>query len=165
MANIRENKRNGKVISYRFTACLGRDANDKQIRRYTTWEIPDGLTPAKAKKAAERAADVWEQEVKAEHQKEKELGQAYTLSPEKRRDSFSAFINDVWFHFLFYVAFCMVQQFFIIHISIPPCPPKNKKVRSPKRSHAPKNAQLRLLPHKLPTNVENAKMESAFLPK
>ena len=97
MANIRENKRNGKVISYRFTACLGRDANDKQIRRYTTWEIPDGLTPAKAKKAAERAADVWEQEVKAEHQKEKELGQAYTLSPEKRRDSFSAFINDVWF--------------------------------------------------------------------
>lgn len=97
MANIRENKRNGKVISYRFTACLGRDANDKQIRRYTTWEIPDGLTPAKAKKAAERAADVWEQEVKAEHQKEKELGRAYTLPPEKRRDSFSAFINDVWF--------------------------------------------------------------------
>lgn len=97
MANIRENKRNGKVISYRFTACLGRDANDKQIRRYTTWEIPDGLTPAKAKKAAERVADVWEQEVKAEHQKEKELGRAYTLPPEKRRDSFSAFINDVWF--------------------------------------------------------------------
>ncbi len=97
MANIRENKRNGKVISYRFTACLGRDANDKQIRRYTTWEIPDGLTPAKAKKAAEQAADVWEQEVKAEHQKEKELGRAYTLPPEKRRDSFSAFINDVWF--------------------------------------------------------------------
>lgn len=103
MANIRENKRNGKVISYRFTACLGRDANDKQIRRYTTWEIPDGLTPAKAKKAAERAADAWEQEVKAEYQKEKELGQAYTLPPEKRRDSFprplparfTPFVRDV----------------------------------------------------------------------
>ena len=96
MANIRENKRNGKVISYRFTACLGRDANDKQIRKYTTWEIPDGLAPAKAKKAAERAADEWEREIRAEYQKEKELGQAYTLPPEKRRDSFSSFVNDVW---------------------------------------------------------------------
>lgn len=97
MANIRENQKNGKVISYRFTAYIGRDVNGKQIRKYTTWEIPEGLTPAKARKAAERAADEWERGVRAEHQKEKELGQAYTLPPEKRRDSFSTFVNDVWF--------------------------------------------------------------------
>ena len=97
MANIRENKRDGKLVSYRFTVCLGRDANNKQIRRYTTWEAPEGLTPAKAKKAAERAADAWERETREEYQKEKELGQAYTLPPEKRRDSFTAFVNDVWF--------------------------------------------------------------------
>lgn len=97
MANIRENKRDGKTISYRFTVCLGRDANTKQIRRYTTWEVPEGLTPAKAKKAAERAADAWERETREEYQKEKEQGQAYTLPPEKRRDSFTAFVNDVWF--------------------------------------------------------------------
>ena len=76
MANIRENKRDGKLISYRFTVCLGRDANNKQIRRYTTWDIPEGLTPAKAKKAAERAADAWEREEREEYQKEKELGEA-----------------------------------------------------------------------------------------
>ena len=97
MANIRENKRDGKLISYRFTVCLGRDANNRQIRRYTTWDIPEGLTPAKARKAAERAADAWERETKEEYQKEKELGQAYTLPPEKRRDSFTTFVNDVWF--------------------------------------------------------------------
>lgn len=99
MANIRENKRDGKVVSYRFTVCLGRDANNKQIRRYTTWEVPEGLTAAKAKKAAERAADVWERETRGEYQKEKELGQAYTLPPDKRHDSFTAFVNDVWYPF------------------------------------------------------------------
>ena len=96
MANVRENKRNGKVVSYRFTACIGRDAQGKQVRRYATWEIPEGLTPTKAKKAAERAADDWEQEVRAEYQKEKEMGRAYRLPPEKRHDDFVSFINDTW---------------------------------------------------------------------
>ena len=31
------------------------------------------VTPAKARKAAERAADAWEEEVKAEYQKQKKL--------------------------------------------------------------------------------------------
>ena len=97
MANIRENIKGGKIVSYRFTVCLERDANNKQVRKYTTWTPPVGLTPAKAKKAAERAADAWEQEVRAEYQKEKEQGQAYTLPPEKRRDSFKTFVNEVWF--------------------------------------------------------------------
>ena len=57
MANIRENKKNGKVISFRFTVCLERDVRGKQIRKYTTWTAPADLTPAKARKAAERAAD------------------------------------------------------------------------------------------------------------
>lgn len=97
MAGIRENKRNGKVVSYRFTACLDRDANGRQVRKYMTWPVPDGLTPSKAKKAAQRAADEWEQQERKEYQKELELGQAYVLPPEKRRDSFSSFVNDVWF--------------------------------------------------------------------
>ena len=100
MANIRENTKNGKVISYRFTACMERDVRGKQVRKYTTWTPPEGLTPAKAKKAAERAADAWEQEVKAEYQKEKELGNAYRLPPEKRHDDFAAFVNEMWLNFL-----------------------------------------------------------------
>ena len=100
MANIRENTKNGKVISYRFTACMERDVRGKQVRKYTTWTPPEGLTPAKAKKAAERAADAWEQEVRAEYQKEKELGDAYRLPPEKRHDDFAAFVNEMWLNFL-----------------------------------------------------------------
>jgi len=96
MANVRENKRNGKVISYRFTACLERDAQGKQVRRYMTWTVPEGLTPSKAKKAAERAADDWEQEVRAEYQKEKAQGRAYRLPPDKRHDDFVSFVNDTW---------------------------------------------------------------------
>ena len=97
MANIRENKKNGKVISFRFTVCLERDVRGKQIRKYTTWIAPADLTPAKARKAAERAADAWEEEVKAEYQKQKELGSAYRLPPDKRRDDFVSFVNDTWF--------------------------------------------------------------------
>ena len=96
MANIRENKRNGKTVSFRFTACLERNAQGKQVRRYTTWTPPEGLTPAKAKKAAERAADAWEDEIKAEYQKEKEAkaqGRAYMLPPEKRHDDFVALVQ------------------------------------------------------------------------
>lgn len=96
MAGIRENKRNGKVVSYRFTACLDRDVNGKQVRKYKTWPVPEDLTPSKAKKAAQRAADEWEQQERKEYQKELELGQAYIIPPEKRRDSFSSFVNDVW---------------------------------------------------------------------
>lgn len=85
------------MVSYRFTACLERDANGKQLRRHITWTPPAGLTPAKMKKAAERAADEWENELRLEFQKEKELGAAYTLPPEKRRDNFRVFVDDVWF--------------------------------------------------------------------
>lgn len=83
MANIRENKKNGKVISFRFTVCLERDVRGKQIRKYTTWTAPADLTPAKARKAAERAADAWDEEVKAEYQKQKELGSAYRLPSDR----------------------------------------------------------------------------------
>lgn len=97
MANIRENTKNGKIISYRFIACMERDVRGRQIRKYTTWMPPAGLTAAKAKKAAERAADAWEEEVRAEYQKQKEQGSAYRLPPDKRRDDFLSFVNNTWF--------------------------------------------------------------------
>ena len=100
MAAIRENRKNGKIISYRFTLCLERDAQGKQIRRYTTWTPPESLTPAKAKKAAERAADAWEDETRRAYQEEQKAlacGAAYHLPPEKRHDDFCAFVNEIWF--------------------------------------------------------------------
>lgn len=99
MAAIRENKKNNKTVSFRFTICLERDAQGKQIRKYTTWTPPEGLTPAKAKRAAEKAAEQWEQETKAEYQKEQEAianGRVYQLPPDKRRDDFVGFIENTW---------------------------------------------------------------------
>ena len=99
MANIRENKKNGKTVSYRFTVCLERDARGKQVRKYTTWMPPEGLTPVKAKRAAEHAAEEWEREARAEYQKEQnaiEQGLVYQLPPEKRKDDFVSFIENTW---------------------------------------------------------------------
>ena len=91
MANIRENQKNGKTVSYRFTACLGRDESGTQIRKYMTWTPPEGMPPSKAKKAAEREAKRWE----------KELRERLAASPREagaeQKDDFVSFVNDVWF--------------------------------------------------------------------
>ena len=102
MTAIKENKRKGKVVSYRFTAYLGTDSEGKQIRKTTTWHPPSDLTPAKERKAAERAADQWEQSLKADDPDEPEATQATApLSPvpvqPSRSDDFVSFMNDVWF--------------------------------------------------------------------
>ena len=100
MATIRETKRNGKVTSYRFVTCLDRDAEGKQIREYLTWKPPENLTPAKARKAAERAAAEWEQEVRGSYQQKVETTQqaqvVQNALPE-RKDDFVSFVNDTWF--------------------------------------------------------------------
>ena len=50
--------------TYRFTVCMGYDVNGKQIRKYKTWIVPKGLTPAKAKKQAQVEAELWERSLK-----------------------------------------------------------------------------------------------------
>ena len=100
MAAISENKKNGKTVSFRVVVSLGRDEQKKQIRRIMTWTPPANMTPAKARKAAEKAATEWEQEVRAEHEAEqaaKAQGIAYAIPAEKRRDDFVSFIKETWF--------------------------------------------------------------------
>jgi hypothetical protein len=57
MASITQNKKDGKVISYKFKACIGRDEFGKQIFRCTTWKAPDGLSAARIEKAAQKAEE------------------------------------------------------------------------------------------------------------
>lgn len=99
MASVYPSNKNGKVVSYKFKTCVGRDEQKKQVIRCTTWIPPQDLTPAKMQRAAERAAEDWEEEVRTEYQKEqeaKEQGIAYALPPEKRRDDFVSFVNQTW---------------------------------------------------------------------
>lgn len=94
MAAIRENIKNGKVVSYRFIACLGRDEQGKQIRQYTTWTPPKGIGAVKAPKEAEKQAALWEQGLK-----EKAACMPLPSVPlqEERKDDFVAFIENIWF--------------------------------------------------------------------
>ena len=98
MATIKEKRVNGKNISYKFTCYLGRDSQGKQIRRYKRWYAPEGMTPSKARKLAEREAERWETKIR------KELGMdSWTPEAEKEKgqaDScveFSDFVREVWF--------------------------------------------------------------------
>lgn len=91
MASIYPTKKDGKTVSYKFKACLGRDEYNKQIIRCTTWMPPTGLTPAKELKAAQTAAAVWETELKTK-------GSEKEKKPEKpKRVRISDYIENTWF--------------------------------------------------------------------
>lgn len=98
MATITPNKKDGKTISYRFRVCVGRDESGKQIFRSTTWSVPDGLTPSKAEKAAQKASDLWEKDARAEYEndlKDPERVKARELA--KTKTDFVRFIETDWF--------------------------------------------------------------------
>lgn len=98
MASIREKKQNNKVVSYQFTCCLGRDAKGKQIRHYKTWTPPEGLTPSKAKRAAEKVAEAWEESERLEFEKDiRNPERAKIKELTNTKMDFASFIFDVWF--------------------------------------------------------------------
>ena len=49
--------------------CVGRDADSKQVFK---WYPPDELTPAKARKEAQKVAVLWEDEARQAYLKEQE---------------------------------------------------------------------------------------------
>ena len=63
MATIVDKEKNGKVVSFKFIACLGRE-NGKKIYRTTVWKPPKGLSYAKARRMAEVEAYKWEQSLR-----------------------------------------------------------------------------------------------------
>ena len=98
MASITQNKKNGKVISYRFRTCVGRDEFGKQIFRCCTWKAPDGMMPSRAEKAAQKAAAEWERQAKDEYQKDLQNPERIKeRQAAKNRTEFSDFILNTWF--------------------------------------------------------------------
>lgn len=98
MASIIPNTKNGKIVSYKFKACVGRDELGKQVFKCTTWKIPDGLAASRVERAAQRAADSWERQAKEAYELD-------LLNPErvrqreidKKRTDFSLFVQEVWY--------------------------------------------------------------------
>ena len=78
-----------KIFLYRFTACLGKDEKGWQIRRYRTWQVPQGLSPVRAERAAQRAADEWEKSLKIDPSEAE-------IPPAVHSCDFTDFVNEVW---------------------------------------------------------------------
>ena len=96
MAYIQEKIKGKKIVSFKFKTCLGRDVNGKQIFKCWTWHPPADLTPAKARKEAQRVAGVWEEEVKQAYLKEQEeKAEAGELPPPAPVYTFDTFVNEV----------------------------------------------------------------------
>lgn len=98
MANIQEKIKKDKTVAYYFSCCLGRDAFGKQICRYTTWYAPKDLSQSKGRKAAEKAAQVWEEEVRAEYEKDLQNPKRIAIKEvANEKTHFEDFVNDIWF--------------------------------------------------------------------
>ena len=98
MATITPQKRKGALVSYKFRVCVGRDADNKQIFRCTTWPVPQGLSPAKAAKAAKRAAEAWERETRAAYEYDlRHPQQAQDRETSRLRTDFASFVRHTWF--------------------------------------------------------------------
>ena len=98
MASIREKTKDGKLVSFQFTCCIGRDEQGKQIRRYSTWTPPDEISPAKARKAAVKAADAWEKAAIAEYEQDlKDPERIKAREIARSRTDFADFVLNDWF--------------------------------------------------------------------
>ena len=98
MASIIPKIKDGKIISYKFKACVGRDDCGKQVFRCMTWKVPGGLGPVKAEKVAEKAAAAWEQEAKAEYEKDlQDTERARQREIARCKTDFVHFVKKVWF--------------------------------------------------------------------
>lgn len=98
MATIIENKQDERTTSYKFRAYLGKNEHEKKIFQYVTWRAPDNLTPSKARKAAEKAAELWEKKVRSEYEKDlKEPERIKEREIAKTHTEFSSYALNTWF--------------------------------------------------------------------
>ena len=98
MATITPYQKDGKTVAYRFRVCVGRDENGKQIVLSTTWNVPDGLTPSKAKRAAQSASRLWERNAKEEYKNGTSKPERSQLpKPAQTGTDFVDFIETQWF--------------------------------------------------------------------
>ena len=89
MASIQENRKNGKLISFKFRACLGRDQEGKQHFKTRVWKPDKNYSESRMRKLAEKEAALWEREVNLQFQERQE-----TFTPSDIL--FADFVNKIW---------------------------------------------------------------------
>ena len=71
MATINQNKKDGKIISFKFKAFLGRNEKGKQIFQCKTWKCNQKIPEIKLVALAEKEATIWEHELMKKNQDKK----------------------------------------------------------------------------------------------
>ncbi len=88
MANIQVNKRNGKIVSFRFRVFVGRDNKGRQQFKTKIWK-PDGeYTEKRLLKLAEAEATLWEREIVQ--------GDSIPIEEKPLFIKFRDFVNEEW---------------------------------------------------------------------
>ena len=89
MASIKENRKNGKIISFKFRAFLGRDGDGKQYFKTTVWKPDKNYSEGRLRKMAEKEAAVWER-------KEIEVYQEQRGKFKPSEITLGEFVNNEW---------------------------------------------------------------------
>ena len=66
MASIYPNRKDGKIVSFKFKWYGGRDENGRQIVRCTTWTPDKPMSERKLLLQAEKEATIWERQLETE---------------------------------------------------------------------------------------------------
>ena len=85
MASIYPNKKEGKIVSFKFKVFLGRDEKGKQQFKCKTWIPEKIMSESKLKAQAEKEAIIWERQV---------TEQINLVSPSEI--TFRDFVEKVW---------------------------------------------------------------------
>lgn len=89
MANITANKKNGKIISFKFRVFIGRDDKGRQQFKSKVWKPDKEYTEKRLIKLAEAQAALWEQEIVQGVSSEAEEEKTVPIK-------FSDFVNNEW---------------------------------------------------------------------
>ena len=63
MASIYLNRKDGKIVSFKFKAFLGRDENGRQIVKCTTWTADCSLSEKRLMQLAKKESAIWEKRI------------------------------------------------------------------------------------------------------
>lgn len=90
MASIYPNRKDGKIVSFKFKVFLGRDEKGKQIFKCTTWTPDKLMAESKLMQQAEKESIIWEREVTEAYEQEQK-----TIAPQEI--TFEDFTEKIWF--------------------------------------------------------------------
>ena len=90
MATIYPNRKDGKIISVKLKAYLGRDEQGKQIFRCKNWIPEKDMTEKKILALAEKEAILFEYEAAAKYEEERKAFKPNEIL-------FNDFVQKVWF--------------------------------------------------------------------